>query len=96
MKDYLKDVIVSNINKTIKGPRATYGEYLRWLGLWFLILIVIGPSCDAFFHINLVRKLLARDLIYNQYLIQEQNKLELRRSKRQATITAHALVSLPP
>ena len=42
------------------------------------------------------RKLLAKDLINNEYLIQEQNKLELRRSKRQATITAHALVSLPP
>ena len=33
MKDYLKDVIVSNINKTIEGHIVTYGEYLRWLGL---------------------------------------------------------------
>ena len=49
MKDYLKDVIVSNINKTIEGPRVTYGEYLRWLRLWFLMLTVIGPSRDAFF-----------------------------------------------
>ena len=58
MKDYLKDVIVSNINKTIEGPRVTYGEYLRWLGLWFLMSTVIGPLHGAFFHIVLVTSFL--------------------------------------
>ncbi len=43
-KDYLQNVIVGNINKTIDGPRVTNAELLRWLGLWFLISFVIGPS----------------------------------------------------
>ena len=47
--DYIKDVILNNINKTIVGERVTYGEFLRWLGLWFLMATVIGPSRDAFF-----------------------------------------------
>ena len=49
MKDYVKDVIISDINKTIEGPRVTYGGYLRWLGLWFLMSTVIGSLRDAFF-----------------------------------------------
>ena len=46
---YIKEVIVPNINKNITGERVTYGEFLRWLGLWFLISSVIGPSRDSFF-----------------------------------------------
>jgi len=42
------------------------------------------------------RKLLAKDLINNKYLEDEQNKLTIRRSKRQATISTHSLLSLPP
>ena len=42
------------------------------------------------------RKLLAKDLINNKYLEDEQNKLNIRRSKRQATINTHSLLSLPP
>lgn len=50
MKDYVKDIISININKNIEGPRATYGEFLRWLGVWFLMSTVIGPLQDAFLH----------------------------------------------
>ena len=46
---YVKDVIIININKNIIGDRVTYGEFLRWLGLWFLMSTVIGPSRDSFF-----------------------------------------------
>ena len=58
---------------------------------------------DAFFIRNAAprpqlefRKLLAKDLINNEYLAQEQSKLELRRSKRMSTVNSHSLVSLPP
>jgi hypothetical protein len=34
--DYVKDVIINNINTTIVGDCVTYGEFLWWLGLWFL------------------------------------------------------------
>ena len=33
----------------MSGERVTYGEFLRWLGLWFLISTVIGPSRESFF-----------------------------------------------
>ena len=47
--EYVKDVIIPNINKSIVGDRVTYGEFLRWLGIWFLIATVIGPSRESFF-----------------------------------------------
>ena len=42
------------------------------------------------------RKLLARDLINNHYLVQEEEAAETRRSKRLKAIVGHSLVSLPP
>ena len=47
--DYVKEVILPNINKKITGEKVGYGEFLRWLGIWFLIATVIGPSRDDFF-----------------------------------------------
>ena len=42
------------------------------------------------------RKLLAKELINNKYLYQEQEAVELRKSKRLKTMMGHVLVSLPP
>ena len=42
------------------------------------------------------RKLLAKDLIDNEYLATEQSQSELRRSKRFKALSEHELVSLPP
>ena len=44
MKDFIKNTILVNINNNINGKQLTYGEFLRWLGLWFLMSTVIGPS----------------------------------------------------
>ena len=41
------------------------------------------------------RKLLAKDLIFNEHYQRHQNKIELRRSKRMAAVASHTLVSLP-
>ena len=46
--EYVKEVILVHVNKNIKGEEVTYGEFLRWLGIWFLIASVIGPKRDAF------------------------------------------------
>ena len=42
------------------------------------------------------RKLIAKDLINNEYLRQEMNTQEIRTSKRKRAMTAHSLLSLPP
>ena len=47
--DYIKEVILVHINKNINGETVTYGEFLRWLGIWLLIASVVGPKRDAFF-----------------------------------------------
>ena len=47
--DYIKEVILVHINKNINGETVTYGEFLRWLGIWFLIASVVGPKRDSFF-----------------------------------------------
>ena len=49
MKEYLRDVILKNINENIVGTRATYGELLRWIGLWFIMATGMGPPQDSFF-----------------------------------------------
>ena len=49
MKDFIKKTLLVNINNNIDGKQVTYGEFLRWLGLWFLMSTVIGPSRRAFF-----------------------------------------------
>ena len=46
MKEYLRDVILKNTNE---NTRVTYGELLRWIGLWLIIATVIGPPQDSFF-----------------------------------------------
>ena len=47
--DYIKQVILVHINKNINGEEVTYGEFLRWLGIWLLIASVVGPKKNAFF-----------------------------------------------
>lgn len=33
---YIRDVIISSSNAADEGLHLTYGDFLRWLGLWFL------------------------------------------------------------
>ena len=49
MSKYIKETIIVNINKIISGERVIHEEFLRRLGLWFLISTVIGPSREPFF-----------------------------------------------
>ena len=48
---FIKDVIIPQTNKTLveqSNNQLTYGEFLHWLGLWFLMAIMIGPQCNKF------------------------------------------------
>ena len=47
--EFVKETIIPTINKSIEGRQVTYGEFLQWLGLWFLMGSVIGPSRRSFF-----------------------------------------------
>ena len=49
MNDFIKNTLLYNINKNIEGARVHYGKFLRWLGIWFLMATVIGPSRNAWF-----------------------------------------------
>ena len=57
MKNYIVNVLLILINENIKGESVTYGEFLMWLGLWFLMANVVGPSRDAFFQTKFVMNL---------------------------------------
>ena len=42
-KSYLQDVIIPKTNNAMSlREKLTYGEFLRWLGLWFLMTTIIG------------------------------------------------------
>ena len=44
-KSYLQDVIIPKTNDAMSlREKLTYGEFLRWLGLWFLMATIIGPQ----------------------------------------------------
>lgn len=41
---YVKEVMLPTINKSTTLGTMQYGEFLRWIGLWFLMATVQGPS----------------------------------------------------
>ena len=50
-KDYIKNTIIPTTNKNLEGTGAIpvhYGEFLRWVGLWLLMLTMIGPQHHQF------------------------------------------------
>ena len=50
-KDYIKKTIIPSTNKNLKGTDAIpvhYGEFLRWLVLWLLMLTMICPQYHQF------------------------------------------------
>ena len=48
-KSYLQDVIIPKTNDAMTlHKKLTYGEFLRWLGLWFLMATIIGLQRHEF------------------------------------------------
>ena len=43
--DYLETVLLEETNQSIEGEPVTYGELLRWIGLW-----IIMSACDGSDH----------------------------------------------
>ena len=43
-KDYIIDVVLKETNKYIDGEPVQYGEFLVWLGLWFLMATCQGQT----------------------------------------------------
>ena len=43
-KMFVINTILAQMNKEIQGAAVQYGEFLRWLGLWFLLATIQGPS----------------------------------------------------
>jgi hypothetical protein len=48
--EYVKEVIVARINGSVNHP-IDYGEFLVWLGIWFLLAINQGSSRSEFWSI---------------------------------------------
>lgn len=46
MKAFVKDVILQKLNKNIDTgmEEVQYGEFLRWIGLWFQMATIQGPQ----------------------------------------------------
>ena len=42
-KEFVQQTILVETNKEIVGEPVQYGEFLRWLGLWFLMATLMGP-----------------------------------------------------
>ena len=46
---YIKTVLIVETNKTLEGHALTFGEFLVFLGLWYLMATVSGCNCKQFF-----------------------------------------------
>jgi hypothetical protein len=47
-KKFIIDTIIENLNKEL-SRQVQYGEFLLWLGLWFMMATIEGPSRAIFF-----------------------------------------------
>ena len=45
---YIEDVILTETNKVLDKEPVTYGELMRWMGLWVLISTVDGSDRRSF------------------------------------------------
>lgn len=43
-KTFIDDIILTATNSKIKGGSLSRGEFLQWLGIWFLMSTVVGPK----------------------------------------------------
>ena len=62
-KDFILKVILPETNKHIQEDKhrpMTYGEFLHWLGLWFLMATITGPDRTAFWSMVRLIVLLVR------------------------------------
>ena len=54
-KPFIVEVIIPETNKRLKAEKhrpVTYGEFLRWLGLWFLMATITGPDRSDFWSLG--------------------------------------------
>ena len=47
--NFLREVMLIEMNKVVEGSEISYGEFLRWLGLWFFMATISGFSRHDFF-----------------------------------------------
>ena len=54
-KPFILEVIIPETNKLMKEDKhqaVTYGEFLHWLGLWFLMATITGPDHSDFWSLG--------------------------------------------
>ena len=71
---FLKDVIIANISKVIKGEWVECGEMLCFFGLWFLMSTQFRPQCCEYFSSALVNEFEGVPIRLNQYMSHNQFK----------------------
>jgi Transposase IS4 len=47
-KNYITDKLLVAVNNNTKMGSVKYGEFLQFLGIWFLMATIKGPSCRNF------------------------------------------------
>ena len=54
-KQYVEGIIISQTNLRLRKEKhcpISYGEFLHWLGLWFLMSTINGPDCNDFWSVG--------------------------------------------
>ena len=67
-KTFLVDVILNNVNENVEEDLVTYGELLRWIGLWFLFATNTGSQRHEFWQANDVSMFNGAPFRVNQYM----------------------------
>ena len=67
-KGYIESTHLSKMNELILGDKVEYGEFLRWLGLWFLMSTTIqGPQRRDFWSTTEINEYEGAGCAYPQF-----------------------------
>ena len=45
-------IVIEKVNANVEGRMVSYGEFLRWIGIWSLMSTVDGADCQSFWSTN--------------------------------------------
>ena len=65
--EYLKETIIPETNKVLSNP-TSYGEILRWIGLWYLMATTSGSKLHDFWSLENINPFRGAQYRFNVYM----------------------------
>jgi hypothetical protein len=73
-QQFVKDTMIPEMNKLVRLGSIHYGEFLRWIGLWFLMATIQGPARHEFWKLDPINIFAGAPFRLNEYM--SRNRFE--------------------